>query len=723
MFKERIRALCARCRLPEPWSGPDGRMVMTLAGSPRVDLSAAPGGMLMESFVAVLPPDGGERERFCRAALTLSLGRTPRESRKLPLVCLAVVDEQLVLQMRVDVDWADSSERAARAFEEALEHFLNHAETWRRRLEDIRPAPRRTVSSGFFPLVCACLALLLAAPAWAAPFRRTAEAEPLAEVLCAYAASRGKNCEVDPAVQGTLSGELLFENDEEFLRFLEYNQGVVAYENGSALFFAPRSELRTEMFPLRGTSVAAVRQGLKDMDAYDARYPLKSVGDGRMLQLTAPPAYLATAAELLDGLAPGNTPVERGVRVFRLRHAWADDITLNFMDQDVVVPGVASLLRRLTGDGAELPTAGRQSGGAHRLKGLGLARQGGPRENSPHIPRLAAPPLGSDAGYASDVTEEEPGRAARIMADARLNAVIIWDEVSRMPYYENIVKELDLPAGLVEIRAAIIDVSINNLTELGLAWGASTRNASGMNVIGGINADSEADFQSMEGSGLNISTIFVNGLDMFMNRVRALEQRGDASVLSRPAVLTMDNIQAVLEVTNTFYVQVPGTYEVDLFDVTYGTVLRVTPHIVRDEQGTTSVKLVVHIEDGGSRAAPKDSGVSLPVVSRTTISTQAVVGESQALIIGGHYYETSTGGESGVPVLMDIPGLGHLFKTQSGETQKQERLFVISPRLVDIAELPDRLDQARREQQERLREAMDRAMPQALPRVGCTRVR
>jgi type III secretion protein C len=177
-------------------------------------------------------------------------------------------------------------------------------------------------------------------------------------------------------------------------------------------------------------------------------------------------------------------------------------------------------------------------------------------------------------------------------------------------------------------------------------------------------------------------------MDVFMSRIHALEEDGDASVLSRPAVLTLDNTEASIEATNTYYIEVAGQEEVDLFDVSYGTILRVIPHVIADPvSGSNLIKLNVHVEDGGSRETSASSAVKYPIISKTMLNTQAVVGDNQALIIGGHYYERQIDGESGVPLLRHIPVLGGLFQHQSGQYQKQERLFILSPRLVSLEEV------------------------------------
>ncbi len=526
-----------------------------------------------------------------------------------------------------------------------------------------------------FPPLCAAALLVLfcVSGALAAPFAYKAENEPLPDLLCSYAASQNRGCQVSPKIDGVISGDLNFRSGDAFLAFIERSRDIVAYTDASMIFFYDKSEMESALITVGNITADRITGALRELHAYDPRFPLLPLSGGRMIRLVAPPAYV----ELVQGLVAdleATYSAKRATRVFRLKHAWAGDVELNFMDTQITIPGVATLLSNITNGGQSAPSATASDDGnrAVRLKGKGLTRSSG----------SVTPGRQEPAAQAANKTE---GGGARIIADPRLNAVIIWDEEQLMPMYETIIEELDRPVPLVEIRTAIVDVSVSRVFELGFSWGVDARTGR-WGAVGGLNVgtgDNAVDFNSQQGTGLNMTTIFKDGMDTFMGRIKALEEDGDAAVLSRPEVLTMDNIQANLEVTNTFYIEVAGQEEVDLFDVTYGTILKVTPHVIEDpETGRTLIKLIVHVEDGGSHAAPTGSGLSYPVVSRATINTQAMVADGELLVIGGHYYESDTGGDSGVPGLKNMPLLGTLFKTNSDNFQKQERLFLIAPRLV-----------------------------------------
>jgi type III secretion protein C len=163
----------------------------------------------------------------------------------------------------------------------------------------------------------------------------------------------------------------------------------------------------------------------------------------------------------------------------------------------------------------------------------------------------------------------------------------------------------------------------------------------------------------------------------FFGRINALEVEGAAHIVSRPNVLTLSNVEAIFDTSSTFYVRIAGQEEVDLFNVSVGTSLRVTPHVFRDK-GEEKIKLLVTIEDGQQTEKNVDG---IPVIERSAINTQALIKAGESVLIGGLVREVSTESEDKIPVLGDVPVVGNLFKTTSKQSIRVERLFLISPRL------------------------------------------
>ncbi|MDR2801524.1 MAG: hypothetical protein LBB52_09740, partial [Desulfovibrio sp.] len=385
-----------------------------------------------------------------------------------------------------------------------------------------------TKTAGFFAALFALCLFVRVIPAFAAPFVYTASGETLPDFLCRYAASQDRACIVSPDISGEIAGNMNFRTPDAFFAFLERSHNLITYINDTGIYYYPRSAMQSVNLPLNRVTADSLRAALREMGVYDPRYPLRTINNGKMARLTAPPEYITLVTSLLADLDEGLVSA-KGTRVFRLKHAWADDIEVTFLNRRTIIPGIASLLWRITAGGAHAPGGGGESpstGEVERLKGAGLASRTGTQASS-RLAREARQAEGS---------ARQAQSGARILADPRLNAVIVWDDEELMPLYETLIKELDRPVDLVEIRTAIVDVSIDRLQELGISWSANANpSGSGFGVAGGANTPEGTDFFTAVGSGLNLTTIFRSGMDVFMARIHALEVDGDASVLSRPA--------------------------------------------------------------------------------------------------------------------------------------------------------------------------------------------
>jgi type II secretory pathway component GspD/PulD (secretin) len=179
-----------------------------------------------------------------------------------------------------------------------------------------------------------------------------------------------------------------------------------------------------------------------------------------------------------------------------------------------------------------------------------------------------------------------PGRfRPSIQADPRINAVIVQDAPERMSMYEQLIAQLDVPTPLIEIEALIIDVNTSRLAELGINWGAVGRNrsvAAGFgNVAEQVGANTLSLVGSARGAGVTPTTAVVTGADYLVARLRLLEQQGDAAIQARPSILTTENLGAVIDLSETQYIQTTSERTALVTPITAGTTLRITPRISR----------------------------------------------------------------------------------------------------------------------------------------------
>jgi type III secretion protein C len=527
------------------------------------------------------------------------------------------------------------------------------------------------------------------------PYSHYSQQEDIKDVLTDLFASQGIGVVFSESVSGKVSGNFNNEDPEAYFTHITDAYNLIWYYDGAAVYVYSAHEMSSQVVNPGYLNLTRFRQNLIDLDILDPKFALRMVEKERIIYVAGPQRYVELVVQLaeeLDAKAMSQRGRDDIVRVFKLKYAWADDKTIIFRDREMSIPGVATLIQDLiTGNTApgqvDIPQKQRLSAQVSKLKGSGLSR-GRPKDDD-QTTATAAAIVGTPALAYPPAADSEPNTPPPsyidtdqgfVQADTRQNAIVVRDREEKMPYYQGIIDLLDVPVGLVEIKATIMDIDRNNIEDLGIEWEFGARGDDGNQIAkGGLNTTTPYSptegLQLPVGAGLNLATVIGSASDYFLSKVYALQEKGHAKILSRPSVLTLNNIEAQLEHSKTFYVRVEGNEEVDLFDINTGVVLRVTPHIIEEGQ-QSMVKLSIQIEDGEIIDQQVDN---IPIVKKSVINTQAVVGEEESLLIGGYFKERNAKTRQTVPCLGEVPLLGWLFSRQSTQGEETERLFLITP--------------------------------------------
>lgn len=514
-----------------------------------------------------------------------------------------------------------------------------------------------------------------AAPNWPnVPYSYYARDENLQTLLREFAGGFSLSLQIGPNVTGTVNGKFNANTPTEFMDRLGGVYGFNWFVYAGTLFVSRTNDMKTRSVSAMGSSISALRQALQQLGVLDPRFGWGELPDQGIALVSGPPGYVDLVERTVAALPMGAGGQQ--VAVFRLKHASVNDRTISYRDQKVVTPGLSTVLRNLiTGGG----------GGANNET---LAAIAAPlRDNPPAFPQVAGDGAAAPAGQAGNqpaapASTGKSGlrlREPTVQADARLNAIIVQDIPDRIPIYRSLIEQLDLPSTLVEIEAMIVDVNSDLVSELGVTWGARAGSTTfgygnlGLGPSGGLPLES--------GAALSPGTIGVSVGNTLAARLRALQTKGQANILSQPSILTADNLGAMIDLSDTFYIQTRGERVATVTPVTVGTSLRVTPRHIESKNGAR-VELTVDIEDG--RIQEERQIDNLPTVRKSNISTLAIVGNDQTLLIGGYNSSQNSEQVDKVPILGDIPGLGLLFSNKSKTVQRRERLFLIRPKVVAI---------------------------------------
>jgi type III secretion protein C len=166
----------------------------------------------------------------------------------------------------------------------------------------------------------------------------------------------------------------------------------------------------------------------------------------------------------------------------------------------------------------------------------------------------------------------------------------------------------------------LVEVDKATLDELGMEFGLRA---------GGVQYDFPGENIELGTVSLYSGASSVVDPGRFLARIRALIADQNAKVLARPNIVTQDNIPAFIDLSETQYLRVTGERVAQIVPVTAGSLLQVTPRLVRKDSGE-EIFLRVDIQDGSLTQAGEGS----PTVRNTVLSTQAVVNVEKALLIG-----------------------------------------------------------------------------------------
>ncbi len=293
-----------------------------------------------------------------------------------------------------------------------------------------------------------------------------------------------------------------------------------------------------------------------------------------------------------------------------------------------------------------------------------------------------------------------------VIADERTNAVIVTDVPSVVPAIDKLLTQLDRKTQQVEIEARVVAATRSFArdlgTQLGFGWGNSTTAVGGASSVGitptatfgltpfypiigtstptattGVQIPLFSNLGSTSPtSGINFITATNNiRLDAILTMA---ESRGLVKILSRPRVVTQNNIQALVRqgvrVPIVTQAQLGGPPTVTYVDAFLR--LTVVPQIT--SEGT--IFLNVDVEN-----TTPDFGQSIqgnPTLITQQATTQVLVTDGGTVVIGGVIQTNNSVQVSQVPLLGNIPYLGNLFKHTVVSTTNQELIFFITPRII-----------------------------------------
>ncbi|MDR0680122.1 MAG: hypothetical protein LBF42_03805 [Puniceicoccales bacterium] len=523
--------------------------------------------------------------------------------------------------------------------------------------------------------------------------------QKLSDLIQDFCSMQNISVVISPNITDIVNGRFNKMSPSDFWDHVTRAYGLTWFYDGKILYVYKGSELKTKIFKMDGAGIVVLSDIIGHLGFSSSDFSFRSIPDAHILIVTAPPKYLETIEDLSEKFVSEKISDTTIVKSFPLKYAWAYDMSFTYNDGSLTVPGVATLLQSIvsgkSGSSVSGMSVDMDKGGARKVQGVD-ALVVETRNDSPSRPMEVKSEKGSSENGTKNISSSSslPGF---ITCDQRLNSVIIRDRYENMTFYEDIIKQLDVPCEVIKIDVAIMDISRNNgldfaLSALGLI---DTRHNNILNIKSSNSNVSSGETISGDGNAFTKLTGILKKYDI-SSYVSALESIGNSQAIAKPSILTLDNVGAVVEKSTTLYSKTTGN-RANMYSITAATKLRVVPHIIPgdiNKDGKHKMKMFVNIEDGGIIPPQDGNGdASNSTNNNSSINTQAVLYEGQSLLIGGYFHETHSKKESGIPIIMDLPFIGFLFRSTKSETELKERIYLISPTIVDINSSTSEFDQ------------------------------
>jgi type IV pilus assembly protein PilQ len=323
----------------------------------------------------------------------------------------------------------------------------------------------------------------------------------------------------------------------------------------------------------------------------------------------------------------------------------------------------------------------------------------------------------------------------KIVVDARSNALVVTERGSVMQKLKPIVQSLDHPTEQVMIESKFIEVTNADVKNIGVNWASlsgykvgvgnlTTKYSQGSDRNGksqiqennlndahnqdlinrGYTLDTNPTIDDISSNTftdtLSHATTAVFSADQFNVILSALQTQNNTKLVSNPTIVTLNNNEASINmgdeipIPNFTYNQEKGVFEISGFTFKpVGIILKVTPQV------NTAGFIKLNVEPEVSSTDPtKDKTfggtATLPVITTRKAKTQVTMKDGYTLGLGGMVQKSDAVGQTKIPVLGNIPGLGRLFRSDSKNLTSTNLVIFLTAKTIkpdggDVSEVFD----------------------------------
>ena len=249
-----------------------------------------------------------------------------------------------------------------------------------------------------------------------------------------------------------------------------------------------------------------------------------------------------------------------------------------------------------------------------------------------------------------------------------INSVILVDTDENSKQVKHLMGLIDIQTAQISISCKIIEVSSMADQNLGIDWGYTDA----------ANNPTVGQFWPTLGAGADRHS-FTYGLlspDKFGVALNYLLQDSKTEIVAQPQITTLNNKEAKIFLGQQIPINTrdeAGNTVTEM--VSAGTRLTVTPFVAGD--GKIMLSLTSSKETVG--ALPENGP---PPINEQSATTNVMVKNGETVVIAGLTSNEKTEGESGIPILKNIPIIGNLFKSSNKNARKSDLMIFITPNII-----------------------------------------
>lgn len=275
-----------------------------------------------------------------------------------------------------------------------------------------------------------------------------------------------------------------------------------------------------------------------------------------------------------------------------------------------------------------------------------------------------------------------------VEADHRTNQLIIREVPGNLATLVEFITALDRPIRQIKISAKLVEISTEDLFELGVRWAGTYTDAGDIlgnpGPLGGTPGNEKGWTGGVESNKVSDKvgnftfSALTNGINLEA-QISALAASGKVRVVAHPEITTVDNSEARIQMGQKIPIKQfdqAGNVVIEFTEV--GTILRVTPHIMAGN------RILMHLFPERSTYQFDPNGV---IINTSNAETKVVVNNGQTAVIGGLTTQDVIESHVGVPFLKDIPLIGHLFGYTQRKTIDRDLVIFVTPTIVDTEDM------------------------------------